>query len=196
MLRAPDFGPVQIWAFGNYAIQITDPAKFIKGIVGTNGSFTTHKISEQLKTIAVTRFTDSLGESKLPVLDMAANYDELSRFCEEKMKPEFGEYGLNLTKFLVANISLPPEVEAALDKRTSMGIIGDMGKYVQYQTGESMVAAANNPSGGGAATGMGFGMANQMVNTMQQNLQGQPVPPPVPSLLAFHIVINSQQASP
>ncbi len=199
MLRDPEFGPVRIRAFGNYSIQIVDPAKFVKGIVGTDGSFTTHKISEQLKTIAITRFTDSLGESKLPVLDMAANYDELSRFCEEKMKPEFGEYGLDLTKFLVANISLPPEVEAALDKRTSMGIIGDMGKYVQYQTGESMVAAANNPSGGGAATGMGlgmgFGMANQMVNVMQNN-QGQAVPPPVPPVLTFHAVINGQQAGP
>lgn len=199
MLRDPEFGPVRIRAFGNYSIQIVEPGLFIKGIAGTDGSFTTDKISDQLKTIAATRFTDSLGESKLPILDMAANYDELSRFCEDKMKPEFLEYGLSLTKFLVANISLPPEVEAALDKRTSMGIIGDMGKFVQYQTGESMVAAANNPSGGGAATGMGlgmgFGMANQMVNAMQAN-QGQATPPPVPPTLAFHLVINGQQTGP
>jgi membrane protease subunit (stomatin/prohibitin family) len=199
MLRDPEFGPVRIRAFGNYSIQIVEPALFIKGIAGTDGSFTTDKISDQLKTIAATRFTDSLGESKLPILDMAANYDELSRFCEDKMKLEFGEYGLSLTKFLVANISLPPEVEAALDKRTSMGIIGDLGKFVQYQTGESMVAAANNPSGGGAATGMGlgmgFGMANQMVNAMQPN-QGQATPPPVPPSLAFHVVVNGQQTGP
>lgn len=201
MLRDPEFGPVRIRAFGNYSIQIVEPALFIKGIAGTDGSFTTDKISDQLKTIAATRFTDSLGESKLPILDMAANYDELSRFCEDKMKPEFLEYGLSLTKFLVANISLPPDVEAALDKRTSMGIIGDMGKFVQYQTGESMVAAANNPSGGGAATGMGlgmgFGMANQMVNAMQPNQgQGHATPPPVPPALTFHAVINGQQAGP
>ncbi len=201
MLRDPEFGPVRIRAHGNYSIRITDPAKFIKGVVGTDGNFTTQKISDQLRSIAVARFTDAIGESKLPILDMAANYDEISRFCEEKIKPEFDDYGLDLTKFLISNISLPPNVEEALDKRTSMGLIGDMGKFTQYQMGESMTAAANNSSGGGAATGMGLGMgfamANQMAGAMgQAQNQGQPVPPPVPPQLAFFLVINGQQAGP
>lgn len=201
MLRDPEFGPIRIRAFGIYSIRIIDPAQFIKGIVGTDGSFTTHKISEQLKNIAITRFTDAIGESKLPVLDMAANYDEISQFCEDKIRPEFGEYGLDLTKFLISNISLPPNVEEALDKRSSMGIIGDMGKFTQYQMGESMTAAAENPSGGGAAAGMGMGMgfamANQMVGAMgQAQNQGQQGPPPVPPALAFFIVVNGQQAGP
>ena len=201
MLRDPEFGPIRIRAFGIYSIRIIDPAQFIKGIVGTDGSFTTHKISEQLKNIAITRFTDAIGESKLPVLDMAANYDEISQFCEEKIRPEFGEYGLDLTKFLISNISLPPNVEEALDKRSSMGIIGDMGKFTQYQMGESMTAAAENPSGGGAAAGMGMGMgfamANQMVGAMgQAQNQGQQGPPPVPPALAFFMVVNGQQAGP
>ena len=135
------------------------------------------------------------------VLDMAANYDEISQFCEEKIRPEFGEYGLDLTKFLISNISLPPNVEEALDKRSSMGIIGDMGKFTQYQMGESMTAAAENPSGGGAAAGMGMGMgfamANQMVGAMgQAQNQGQQGPPPVPPALAFFMVVNGQQAGP
>lgn len=211
MLRDPEFGPIRIRAFGNYSIQVTDAAKFITGIVGTDGNFTADKISEQLKTIAVTRFTDAIGESKIPVLDMAANYNEVSAFCQEKIKPDYAEYGLLLTKFLVSNISLPPNVEEALDKRSSMGIIGDMNKFIQYQTGEAMTVAANNPAGGGAAAGMGmgmgFGMANQMVNAMQQPQQQPqyqqqqgaavpPPPPPIPPALTFHAVVNGQQAGP
>ncbi len=205
MLRDPEFGPVRIRAFGNYSIRIVDPEKFIKGIVGTDGNFTTEKISEQLKHIAITRFADAIGESKIPILDMAANYNEISAFCEGQIRPDYEEYGLDMTKFLVANISLPPEVEEALDKRSSMGIIGDLGKYTQFQTAESMVAAANNPAGGGAASGMGLGMGFAMANQMVGAMQGQgtspqagvpPAPPPVPPALAFFLVINGQQAGP
>ncbi|HOG20713.1 MAG TPA: SPFH domain-containing protein, partial [Salinivirgaceae bacterium] len=126
MLRDAEFGPIRIRAFGNYSMQVTDAVKFIKGIVGTDGNFTSEKISEQLKNIAVTRFTDAIGESKIPVLDMAANYNEVSSFCEGQIRPDFEEYGINLTKFLISSITLPPAVEEALDKRSSMGIIGDM----------------------------------------------------------------------
>ncbi|MCX7862370.1 MAG: SPFH domain-containing protein [Bacteroidales bacterium] len=198
MLRDPEFGPIRIRAFGNYAMKVIDPAKFIKEIVGTDGNFTTDKITEQLKNIVVTRFTDAIGEAKIPVLDMASNYDELSKYLEQKIKPEFNEYGIELTKFLVANISLPPNVEEALDKRTSMGIIGDLNKYTQFQAAESMTAAANNPSGtagAGLGMGMGFAMANQMMNAMNQQQQ-QNTPPPVPPQIQFYVVINGQQAGP
>lgn len=202
MLRDPEFGPIRIRAFGNYSMKVTDAAKFIKEVVGTDGEFTTEKISDQLKNIVVTRFTDAIGEAKMPVLDMAANYDEFSKFIGDKLKPEFQEYGIDMTKLLVSNISLPPNVEEALDKRSSMGIIGDMGKFTQYQTAEAMMAAANNPNGGTAAAGMGMGMgfamAGQMAGAMGQQQQ-QPqqqaaaVPPPV---MQFHVVINGQQAGP
>ncbi|HQA76688.1 MAG TPA: SPFH domain-containing protein [Salinivirgaceae bacterium] len=205
MLRDAEFGPIRIRAFGNYSMQVTDAVKFIKGIVGTDGNFTSEKISEQLKNIAITRFTDAIGESKIPVLDMAANYNEVSSYCEGQIRPDFEEYGINLTKFLISSITLPPAVEEALDKRSSIGIMGDMNKFIQYQTGEAMTAAANNPSGGAAASGMGmgmgFGMANQMMGAMGQAQQQaqqpqQGTPPPVPPVLAFHVVINGQQAGP
>jgi len=199
MLRDPEFGPIRIRAFGTYAIQVTDAAKFIRGIVGTDGNFTSEKITEQLKNIAITRFVDVIGESRIPILDLAANYNELSAYCGNKIRPDFDEYGISLTKFLVSNISLPQNVEEALDKRSSMGIIGDMNKYIQYQTGESLTAAANNPSGGGAASGMGMGMgfamANQMMNSVGQ-ASSPSTPPPVPPTLSFFAVINGQQAGP
>lgn len=203
MLRDPEFGPIRIRAFGNYAMKIKDAATFIKEIVGTDGNFTTDKITEQLKNIVVTRFTDAIGEAKIPVLDMASNYDEISKFLEDKIKPEFMEYGIDLTKFLVANISLPPNVEEALDKRSSMGIIGDLNKYTQYQAAESMTKAAENPSGtagAGLGMGMGFAMANQMANAMNTNQnnqqQNQQTPPPIPPQLQFFAVINGQQSGP
>ncbi len=207
MLRDPEFGPIRIRANGNYAMQISDPGLFIKTIAGTDGNFTTESISNQLRNVAVTRFTDAIGESKIPVLDMASNFDELSKFCENKMKPEFLEYGIELVKFLVASITLPENVEAALDKRSSMGIIGDMSKFTQFQVAESMEAAAKNPSGGGAATGMGmgmgFGMANAMMGQMGQmgaTAPGQPQqqsgPPPIPGAVTYFVAVNGQQSGP
>lgn len=201
MLRDPEFGPIRIRAFGNYAMRVNDSSTFIKEIVGTDGNFTTDKIIEQLKNIVITRFSDAIGEAKIPVLDMASNYDEISKYLENKIKPEFMEYGIELTKFLVSNISLPPNVEEALDKRTSMGIIGDLSKYTQFQAAESMTAAAENPSGtasAGLGMGMGFAMANQMAQAMN-NQQQQPsptTPPPMPPQIQFFAVINGQQSGP
>jgi membrane protease subunit (stomatin/prohibitin family) len=200
MLRDPEFGPMRIRANGNYTMKISDPAMFIKTISGTDGNFTTESITNQLRNVAVTRFTDAIGESKIPVLDMASNFDEISKFCETKMKPEFLEYGIELLKFLVASITLPENVEAALDKRSSMGIIGDMSKFTQFQVGQSMEAAANNPSGGGAAAGMGmgmgFGMANAMMGQMGQTQQPQGGPPPVPGAVSYFIAVGGQQSGP
>ena len=205
MLRDPEFGPIRIRANGNYTMKISDPGMFIKTIAGTDGNFTTESITNQLRNVAVTRFTDAIGESKIPVLDMASNFDEISKFCENKMKPEFLEYGIELIKFLVASITLPENVEAALDKRSSMGIIGDMSKFTQFEVAESMEAAAKNPSGGGASTGMGmgmgFGMANAMMGQMgqtnqQQNQQAPVAPPPIPGAVSYHIAMGGQQSGP
>jgi len=201
MHRDPEFGPIRIRAFGNYAMKVADPVKFIKEIVGTEGNFTTDEISDQLRNIVITRFTNALGESKIPVLDMASNFDEISKFCENKIKPEFLEYGIDLTKFLVSSITLPEDVEKALDSRSSMGIIGDLNRFTQFQAAQSMEDAANNPAGGGAASGMGmgmgFGMANMMMNTMNQQQQtAAPAPPPLPGAVKYFVAIGGQQSGP
>src|SRR5688572_14305171 len=127
MLRDPEFGPVRLRAFGTFAIKVVQPATFLKEIVGTNGHFSVDQVGEQLRDMVVSRFADTLGESKIPLLDLASNYDELGKFITAKIKDDFAAYGLQVTQLWVENISLPPEVEQALDKRTSMGIIGDLG---------------------------------------------------------------------
>ena len=180
MLRDAEFGPVRVRAFGSYNFRVLDPAKFIQEIVGTDGHFTTQDITKQLRSHVVSSFTDHLGEAKVPVLDLAANYKELGSKIGETMQPDFDNYGLGLTTLLIENISLPPKVEEMLDKRTSMGILGDMGKYTQFQAAEAMVAAAKNPgSGAGDAMGIGAGLAmGQAMASAMTGATAQPAAAP------------------
>jgi len=165
MLRDADFGMVRLRAFGIYSIRVVDPQAFIKEVAGTNARFMTEDIEGQLKRTLVSGFSDSLGESKIAALDLASNYDELGKFIRTKLNDEFKTFGLELTKYVIENISLPPEVEAAMDKRTSMGVIGDVGRYAQFQAADAMRDAAQNPSGG-AGTGMGLGAGFALGNAM------------------------------
>jgi membrane protease subunit (stomatin/prohibitin family) len=206
MLRDAEFGPIRLRAFGTYAIKVIDAAKFIREITGTQAHFTTEEVTEQLRNLIVTRFTDAIGESKIPALDLAANYDELSTFITGKINPEFGEYGLSVTKFLVENVSLPPEVEAALDKRSSMGILGNLNQYAQFQAANAIEAAAKNPGGSnpGLEMGMGITMAQQMAQMMNQQNQNQNQnqnnnnsgAPPIPGPVSFFVAVNGQQQGP
>ena len=179
MMRDTDFGMVRLRAFGIYTVRVSDPKAFIKEIAGTNARFVTEDIQGQLKRTLVGGFSDALAESKIAALDLASNYDELSKFTRDKLNDEFKTLGLELTKFVIENISLPQEVEAAMDKRTSMGVIGDVGRYTQFQAADAMRDAAQNP-GGGAGTGVGLGagfamgnaMAGAMSDAMKQPRQG------------------------
>jgi membrane protease subunit (stomatin/prohibitin family) len=196
MLRDPEFGPVRLRAFGSYALKIQqDPTKFLLEVVGTDGEFSTEEISEQLRNIVVSRFVDILGESKIPILDLVANYDELSKYVTERISDDFDQYGLKVTKLLVENISLPPEVEAALDKRSSMGIIGNLNDYTQFQ-------AANSLGKGGTGAdalnaGIGLAMGSQMANKMNQpNQNSGSTPPPLPAESAYYVAVNGKQSGP
>jgi len=169
MMRDTDFGMVRLRAFGIYSIRVADPQALIKEIAGTNAHFVTEDVEGQLKRTLVSSFSDALGESKIAALDLASNYDELGKFMRGKMNEDFKGWGLELTKFVIENISLPQEVEAAMDKRTSMGVIGDVGRYTQFQAADAMRDAAQNPSGGagtGAGLGAGFAVGNAMAGAM------------------------------
>ncbi len=203
MLRDAEFGPVRLRAFGSYAFKVSDAALFLKEIAGTDSEFTVDEVNEQLRNIAVSRGMDAMAESKILVLDLSSNTDEVSKIITDKIKPEFAEIGLNLTKFLIENVSLPPEVEAALDKRSSMGIIGNLGAYTQFQAANAMEDAAKNPNGGmmgaGMGAGMGFGMMNQMGNAFQNQQfnggTGTNTPPP-PPIVQFFVAVNGAQTGP
>ena len=214
MMRDPEFGPIRMRAFGSYCFRVNeDPTKFILNVAGTDGNFTTESITEQLRNFVITKFTDHLAESKIAALDMAANLNEFSASLTEGLKDDFAEYGLELTKFLVENISLPEAVEQALDRRTSMGVIGNMNTYTHMQFADSLKDSAANgsgsPAGDAMGMGMGFAMAGQMANQMTANQQGMGMqqgtgmqqqgagtPPPPPQAAVYHLSVNGQQQGP
>jgi len=199
MLRDPEFGPIRLRAFGTYAVRVKDPAVLIRQIVGTDGRFTLDEITNQLRDLIVSRFADTLGHSQIPVLDLAANYSELGAFLTQRIGTEFESYGIELTKMLVENISLPPSVEEALDKRTSMGIVGNLAAYTQFNVANSIPDAAKNP-GGLAAAGAGLGMGVAMAAPIAQAMSGQTppasVPPPVPGATTYFVAVGGQRWGP
>jgi membrane protease subunit (stomatin/prohibitin family) len=171
MLRDDDFGIVRLRAFGAYSLRVADPAGFIREIAGTNAHFQTEDIDGQLKRSIVTEFSDALGELKIPALDLAAQYKELGEAIRAKINEDFKGWGLEVTKFYLENVSLPPEVEAAMDKRASMGALGDAQKYMQFQAADALRDAAQNEGGGaglGAGLGAGFAVGGQMANVFGQ----------------------------
>lgn len=176
MLRDPDFGIVRLRAFGAYSLRVSDPQTFIKEIAGTNGHFQVEDIDGQLKRAIVTEFSDALGEMKIAALDLAAQYKELGDTIRGKINEDFKTYGLEVTKFYVENISLPEEVEAAMDKRAQMGALGNLDNYMKMQAADALRDAAQNEGGGaglGAGLGAGFAVGNQMVNAFgNQGNQG------------------------
>ena len=160
MMRDAEFGMVRLRAFGTYAFHVTDPETLLKEVFGTNSEYKVSDIDGQIKRYAVSALSDAVAESKIPALDLAANYEELGSYTMAALNPKLVGLGIQLTNMTIENISLPEEVEAAMDRRTSMGVVGDLNKYTQYQAAEALRESANNPGGlSGAGVGMGAGMA-------------------------------------
>ena len=161
MMRDSEFGMIRLRAFGIYSFRVADPTTFLKEVFGTSSLFTTDGVEGQIKRTLVSGLSDAIAESKIPALDLAANYDELANYAMSAINPKLAALGLQLATFVIENISLPEEVEKAMDRRTSMGVVGDLNRYTQFQAAEAMREAANNPgnSAAGAGVGLGAGMA-------------------------------------
>ncbi len=200
MLRDPEFGPTRLRAFGTYAIRVSDPGRFMTEIVGTDGEFTTDEIAFQIRNIIVQEAGRTLAASGIPVLDMAANTADLGKLIAKAIAPSVAAYGLEVPEFYIENISLPPAVEAVLDKRTSMGIAGDLNAYAQFAAAEAMGAAAAQPGGAmgaGIGAGMGFGMAAQMAQAGPWGAAPAAAPPPPPPVEhVWHIAENGASHGP
>ena len=182
MMRDADFGMIRMRAFGTYATRISDPKEFFRTIVGTQGLTTTGDILGQLRSTIVSHLSDIVAEAKIAALDLAASYRELSDVAIKELAPSFASYGLELSRFNIDNISLPEEVEAAIDQRSKIGVFGDrMGQYAQMQSAEAIkVAAANEGGLAGAGAGLGAGMVigQTMGNAMSASQQQAAPPPP------------------
>jgi len=212
MLRDPEFGPTRIRAFGTYTVKVADAGRFMTEIVGTDGEFTTDEITFQIRNVIVQEFSRVVAGSGIPVLDMAANTGEFGKLVASRISETIAQYGLTLPELYIENISLPPAVEQALDKRTSMGVVGDLNKYTQFSAAEAMQAAASASGDGGTmGAGLGAGLGMAMGNMMtgaggplgqaqhqphQQAHQPAAAPPPPPVEHVWHIAENGQTRGP
>ncbi|MEP2640990.1 SPFH domain-containing protein [Roseobacter sp.] len=198
--RDPEFGPVRLRAFGTYSIKVSDPAKFLIEIVGTDGEFTMDEISFQIRNILVQEFSRTIARAGIPVMDMAANTRELGQLVGKEIAAQLAEYGLSMPELYIENISLPPAVEKVMDKRSSMGVIGNLNEYMQFQAAEAL-----GRDGAGAAAiqaGLGAGLGMQMAQTAAQQgpwgaRAAAPVAvPPPPVEHVWHIAENGQTTGP
>jgi len=178
MMRDKEFGMLRLRGYGIYSYRVTNAEIFLKEVFGTNQKFDTESIAGQLKRTILSGITDLLGESKIPALDLAMNYDELSEQAKNKLQPKFYEFGFELKTLLIENLSLPEEVEKVLDKRTSMGVLGNLNQYTQYQAAEAIRDAAQNTSGiagAGVSIGAGAAIGNIMAESLRGNSNSQTV---------------------
>lgn len=211
-IRDQDFGRVSLRAFGTYSVKVSDPGSFVTKLSGTKSSFKIDEIADELRSMIITNMIDTIGESKLSLLDFAQNYKDLSEACEKRLNVEYPEYGLQFTKFLISSINLPEELQKKLDEGTGMNMLGDMNRYQQMKAADAMAAAAANPGAGGGMEGM---MGMMMMNNMMQNQQmqqqmmnqqhmggygqqmgGMMAPPPMPGSTQYFVAVNGQQTGP
>lgn len=199
IVRDPEFGPVRLRAFGTYCLRVIDPGAFLLGLVGTDPLFKTDEVSGYLRQLIVGRVATQLGKAQTSVLDMAAHQDQAGATLGAALSAELKEQGLEISKFIVESVSLPPEVEKALDQRSQMNVLGDLDRYTKYKAAEALGDAAKNPGGAGDALGLGMGVA--MGNRMAQALAGGAAatgasPPPLPTAQQWFVGIDGAQQGP
>jgi len=188
MMRDADFGIVRLRAYGTYDFRVVDVKKFLKEVAGTDDHFRLDEFNDTMRSRIVSVFTEALASSKIPALDVAARYGELGAALLPLINPAIGEkYGLEMTTFLVENVSVPPEVEQAIDKRSSMAAVGNLNDYVKFQMAQGLgqPGAGGGIGGAGAELAMGMAMAQQMMNQtgglMAQGTPGIAAPAAAPA---------------
>ncbi|KTT26188.1 SPFH domain-containing protein [Pseudacidovorax intermedius] len=190
-IRDKDFGAVRLRAFGNYSYRVADPKLFHTEISGTRERYTVGDLDGQLRGLVLQSISDAIAGSGVPFLDLAANQIRFAQALAAQLAPEFTRLGLKLEALTLQNLSLPEELQKVLDQKIGMGMVGnDMGKFMQYQTGQAIPVFAENSGQGsgvaGDAMGLGAGVAlgQVMANTLGQGLQQPPQPAAAPAAAA------------
>lgn len=173
MLRDPEFGPIRLRAFGIFSMRVTDPAKFLRQVVGTDSQLDVDEIIGQLKRTVVSRFTGALGKANIPALDLAGNYEVLSQKVIPNIREDLADLGIEIPKFVIENVSLPPAVEKMLDARSEMAMLGNVQQFAAYQMARSIPDAAKTPNSM-AGAGMGLAAGMNLGHQMAGVLGGQP----------------------
>jgi membrane protease subunit (stomatin/prohibitin family) len=185
MMRDADFGIVRLRAFGTYDFRVVDPPRFLKEVAGTDQHFRLDEFSDAMRSRLVSVFSDALASSKVPALDVATRYTELGEALLPLINPVLHEkYGLEMTSFILENVSVPPEVEAAIDKRSSMAAVGNLNDYVKYQMAQGLEHGGTGVGSLGAELAVGASIAQQMVNQpggILSQATAPAAPPPAPT---------------
>jgi membrane protease subunit (stomatin/prohibitin family) len=172
-IRDKEFGAIRLRGFGIYSYHLSDAKSFYTKISGTRDVYRVADLEGQLRNTIIAKMTDAFAASQVPFLDMAANQGALAEKISETLKPSFTEYGLTLDSFVVENLSLPEELQKVLDQRISMNVLGDMGKFTQYQVAQAIPIAAGNEGGGavgvGAGLGAGVALGQAMMDAVKQS---------------------------
>lgn len=189
MMRDDDFGIVRLRSYGTFDFRITQPALFIKEVAGSDHHFRLDEFADTMRSRMVSVFSEALAESKIPALDIATRYSELGEALLPLINGALSsKYGLELTSFIVENVSVPPDVEAAIDKRSSMAAVGNLNDYVKFQMAQGMASGNGGAGGTAAELAVGFGIAQQMMKEgfASPTPPAPPTPPtpPTPSLLS------------
>lgn len=189
MMRDADFGIVRVRAFGTFDFRITDPKLFLKEVAGSDHHFRLDEFADTMRSRIISVFSEALATAKVPVLDLATRYSELGDALLPVINPiTSGKYGIEIASFVLENASVPPEVEAAIDKRSSMSAIGNLNDYVKFQMAEGM--AKGGGAGAPAEMAMGFAMAQEMMKTTTLTPSGSvATPPPLPSAPAVGVEV-------
>jgi membrane protease subunit (stomatin/prohibitin family) len=172
-IRDKEFVAIRLRGFGIYSYHLSDAKSFYSKISGTRDIYRVADLEGQLRNTIIAKMTDAFAASQVPFLDMAANQGALAEKISETLKPAFTEYGLTLDSFVVENLSLPDELQKVLDQRISMNVLGDMGKFTQYQVAQAIPIAAANEGGGavgiGAGLGAGVAMGQAMMDAVKKS---------------------------
>jgi len=183
MMRDNDFGIVRARAFGTYDFHVVDPKLFLKEVAGTDDHFRLDEFADTMRSRIVSVFSEALAQARVPVLDVATRYSELGESLLPLINPVMkAKYGLEMTSFIVENVSVPPEVEQAIDKRSSMSAIGNLNDYVKFQMAQGMEKGSSGAGGMATEMAVGIAMAQQM---MQQagGVLGKATPAAVPPII-------------
>ena len=181
MMRDADFGVVRLRAYGTYDFRIVDVPRFLKEVAGTDHHFRLDEFADTMRSRLVSVFSDALAGSKIPALDVASRYGELGEALLPLINPVLAEkYGLQMSSFIVENVSVPPEVEQAIDKRSSMAAVGNLNDYVKFQMAQGMAEGGSNVGGMGAEMAVGFAIAKEMM-AQTGGLMAQGTPPAAPA---------------
>ena len=213
MMRDPEFGMVRVRAFGTYSIKAADPVVLMRELVGTDPEFTTDEVDEFVRQSVVSRVVTALATSGVAALDLAAHQNQIADRLAVIISEDLNLIGLQMPRFIIENVSLPPEVEATMDKRTSMGVLGDLDQFTKYQAATAITEAAKNPgglAGAGVGMGLGAGLGAQLAQALQPgaakpaetaspaaSATSSPAgPPPLPGSTQWYLGVDGKQVGP